>query len=380
MESMQISVTMMDQLNSGSGQTMEVWAAVVQDCPRGLLPASALVLEQIAALATAEKTAPECTTPRPPAPLPDRSVQLAPYLSPGVVLAESPAVLGPGRALVLVWDISQNLMDIHGNEDWKARGFVVNRPFPHTVAEVTRRTDLGRLGGVTLFHGGSVGSGSKQGEAPSLFVLHRQADIEGAAPVMIDENGAGVPGGLYIGGSLAEINARLESEVNQPADFKVILGSHELALAKSGESGDLGFVDPNDDSNWVMVHGPGSDDAAMLPPQFDTTGLFRDGKGLGPEDVVEGYNHARFWHQNLAWSQLMRALSRDAEAAARYQDLAAVSDLHPAAAVVVAGSFPLSLRVVDFDGADSCAEGGGDWSAGPAQPAEIEVQATVKNA
>ncbi len=269
----------------------------------------------------------------------DGEVLEAPTLSPGVLLAEHPAVSGPGRALVLVYDISKNLREVHGDEDWVVRGYVVNRPFPRTVEEVTagaggKGAIPGPFGKLALFHGGMAGDGR-------LSVLHRHAGIEGAAPINED---AGCP--LYVGGRADAIADAIANGRAQPSDFKVITGAWESRLAVGGttKNPQTGQEEPDLDwpegPLWLMATGEGAWQLAMLPPLFDRQGKFADGKGLGVDDNVEGYNFARFWHQNAAWSHAVRGIGRsaaaeaeaagDPDAARKAREVESWADLHAA--------------------------------------------------
>jgi hypothetical protein len=268
------------------------------------------------------------------------AVAEAPALSPGAVLAQHPAVPSPGRALVVVYDVSQNVRDIHGDEDWVVRGYVVNRPFPKTVADVAGgkaaggAAGLGAFGSLPAFHGGMDGDGG-------LGVLHTRADIEGAVPINAE---AGCP--LYVGGRLDAINAALASGAAAPGDFKVVSGGWEARLVVTGTSVNpaTGVVEPDlawpDAPLWLMATGPGAWAAAMLPPQFATAGRWAGGAGLDDRAAVDGYNYGRFWHQNAAWAHVIdrlgasmeaaAAAAGDADGAARGREVASWARLHAA--------------------------------------------------
>jgi len=350
----------------------------------GLLPlyTAVAILQHVMAAAEAELARPQAATPQLPESLSAalRPLQASAALRPHCLMLEHPSVLGPGRAALLVYDISKNVREIHGNEDWTVRAYSVNRPFPNTVAAVTGRTDLGAFGDLSLFHGGP--------DHENLSVIHRHGDIPGAQAIDPEAADADASTALYIGGDVAAINARLKAGTVQPADFKVVMGATTFKLssgasARFGDSAgpsaaaaanptDAAATDalalPDDDA-WWLAEGPGVVDYALLPAQFDTTGLFRDGRGLGAQDAIEGYNHARFWHQNAAWSAALRSvadsLSRanatasnagDAQAsgAAAYEGsahagwpqlLRACADLHPAVTHGVARRFPMQIQV-----------------------------------
>lgn len=255
----------------------------------------------------------------------------APVLTPGVLMVDHPAVVRPGRTLALVYDISRNLPELHGNEKWMVRSYVVNRPYPHTVEAVTKMQGLGAFGKLPLFHGGMEGD--------QLSVIHRISTLEGSTP--IDEAGT-----IFAGGNVAAINILLGNGKAKPDDFKVILGHSELQLV--GGDDDLSLEDPN---RWIFAGGAGAHEVAMLPPQFDTTGQFRDGKGLGVNETIEGYNYGRFWHQNAAWSHVARRmgqwLQRDGaseEERAKGAEWESFADLHPAVVHILSAAGPLVLQ------------------------------------
>lgn len=252
------------------------------------------------------------------------AINEASALSPGCLLVEHASVLSPGRTVALVYDISKNVADIHGNEKWMVRSFVVNRPFPASVATMLKRKDLGEFGSLTLFHGGS----SNQ----NLAIIHCHKYIEGAAAV--DESDT-----LFVGGNIASINAALAAGTASPTDFKVVLGAQELGLAGADDALAL----PEDDRYWTCG-GPGCKDIALLPPQFDTVGRFRDGIGLGLEERVEGYNHGRYWHQNLAWAASVAGMAATRQPPVpQSKDM---STLHPAVLLAVARALPVNVQTV----------------------------------
>jgi hypothetical protein len=247
-------------------------------------------------------------------------------LSPGVLLIEHPTGARPVSsgnghcALVLVYDISRNINELHNNEDWTVRGYVINRPFPKSVAEILypqggkEAESLGSFGRLEIYHGGM-----DEYSEGRISILHRFGELEGSAPINED---AGCP--LYIGGSVIAINNLLDSGKALPSDFKVLLGawSSKLQVDKQverkrqdDETGNK--ISPVEDElswpespGWLQAQGNGVYEISMLPAQFDTTGNFRDGTGLGISDKVEGYNFGRFIHQNAAWTYCVRQLGQ----------------------------------------------------------------------
>jgi hypothetical protein len=355
----------------------------------GLLPlyTAVAILQHVMAAAEVELTRPQAATPLLPESLSAslRPLEASAALRPHCLMLEHPSVLGPGRAALLVYDISKNVREIHGNEDWTVRAYSVNRPFPNTVAAVTGRADLGAFGDLSLFHGGP--------DHENLSVIHRHGDIPGAQAIDPEAADADASTALYIGGDVAAINARLKAGTVQPADFKVVMGATTFKLssgasarfgdsagpstaaaAAAGSADAVGSADsaatdalalPDDDA-WWLAEGPGVVDYALLPAQFDTTGLFRDGRGLGSQDAIEGYNHARFWHQNAVWSAALGSVADSlvsanaasggagggqdsgAEGSADPgwpQLLRKCAELHPAVTHGVARRFPMQIQV-----------------------------------
>jgi hypothetical protein len=199
-------------------------------------------------------------------------------VAPGVVLAEHPSVVGPGRALHLVWDISRNVAQVHGNEDWTMRSYCINRPVHATVAAFTRREDLGALGALPLFYGGRSDT--------HLAIVHSFPDVPGAAPIN-DESGCP----LHIGGDLSAINARLPTAA--PDAVKVVLGSTQTPLSVAPD-GDISIPD---DDRWLTVGGAAAWDVAMLPPASPP-------QALSPSSPA-----ALMWHQHVAWAAAAHALA-----------------------------------------------------------------------
>jgi len=327
-------------------------------------------------------------------------VREAPSLAPGVILVEHPTGSSSGGAgaghcaVVVVYDVSRNVRELHGDEAWTVRGYVVNRPFPRSVADVLGPRGgaggadagaLGAFGRLTLFHGGMDVAAEGR-----LSVLHRFGELEGAAPVNEE---AGCP--LFVGGSVPAINALLDSGRARPEDFKVLLGGWSSPLAVTaplppplggsggggGGGGGAGEAEGElswpDAPAWLLGEGEGAAELAMLPAQFDTQGRFRDGAGLAAEGpAVEGYNYARFWHQNAAWARAVRGIGGSARAAAeaagdeagaaRGAEIEAWARLH--AAVVgyarAVGRESVPARFAELFAAEAGEQGGGGGGGG----------------
>ena len=288
-------------------------------------------LVYVADLAAQLAQAEEHTVPAVPS-LDGLSLHEAEALSPGCMLIEHPSATKPGRSLIYVYDISQNVQEIHGNEEWMVRGYVVNRPFPSSVSSITRMQGLGPFGDFTMFHGG--------GDDERLAVLHTHGDIEGAAAV--DDSDTS----LYVGGSVEAMNAKLGAGTAKAGDFKPFVGCVQLPLVKD-EDGGLALKEAD---RYAFVSGSAVRALALQPALFDTVGKFRDGHGLGMNDVVKGYNYARFWHQNATWAAAMRMLAHGmdpGQAEPSWGEIRAWAGLHSAITHIVQAALPLPYRRYD---------------------------------
>jgi hypothetical protein len=95
-----------------------------------------------------------------PSTLPELTGNLRPTLSidNGSLLLEHIAVGGtssPGAAVVALYDMDQHHLESDGDSNFVVRGMVVNRPFPFQVKEVFPALELGPLGDLPLFQGGT---------------------------------------------------------------------------------------------------------------------------------------------------------------------------------------------------------------------------------
>lgn len=213
---------------------------------------------------------------------------------------------------MFIWDVLRDLAprseaSVGNDEDvgvapWIMRGFVVNRPFPASVATVSKLGNLGLLGNLTLFHGGLEGDGC-------LSVLHTWPDVDGSVPVNESET-------LFLGGDLSSLNTHLaEGGPDASTRIRVFMGYTQMPLvenpsaptaqvAHSVTPPDLGLEDPD---GFFFASGPGVHDLLFAQPLFDTDGFHRSGAGLGLHERVEGYNHARFWRECITSTCFHRA-------------------------------------------------------------------------
>jgi hypothetical protein len=272
------------------------------------------------------------------------ALEEAGVVRPGSLLVEEPGATRPGRSLVYLYDVSRADPE-SGAAGWAARGFAVNRPFPASVASVTGLKGLGRLGEETLFHGGMDGNGR-------LSVVHAFSDVPGAVAVNDDDD-------VYLGGNLDAINARLlaagSGHESARPKVRVFSGTTELPLLESSVPvlgaqseipalPELELVDPD---RWAFTGGSAVQQFLFCSPLFDTEGVFRDGHGLKARDQVVGYNHARFWHQNIAWKAAVKLLaesltsSQTPMSAFTRAALGDAAELHPATVHYAEATLPL---------------------------------------
>lgn len=245
-------------------------------------------------------------------------------IRPGTLLLDHPSVLNPGRGAVLIYDISKNVHEIHGNEDWVLRGYSINRPLPMTVHELLGTSGLGHFGELRVFLGGNTGD--------ELSILHRFPDIPGAVAIDgYEEEGAeggsadgddtggqdiaNASCGLYIGGSVEAVNQYIEQGRAAPEDFRVFTGRVEIPLRVT-ENDDLEIPDSE---TYIVASGPGLADVSLLPP-MEMNVTDSDESDDDNRDVITvqhnrgqgmlGYDHQKFWHQNSVWSFVMRCVGK----------------------------------------------------------------------
>lgn len=264
-------------------------------------------------------------------------------IRPGTLMLDHPSILHPGRGAMLIYDISKNVHEIHGNEDWVLRGYNINRPLPVTVRELLHSNELGHFGDLPVFLGGNMGD--------ELSILHRFPDIQGAFPIdgpadevsggdavaqsneeMEHEEGATIdvseaPCGLFIGGNVEAINQYIEQGRAAPEDFRVFTGRVEIPLQVT-ESEDLEI--PNAET-YIVASGPGIADVSLLPiMEMNVTDSEETDNDYGDVIMVNkeqnqgmlGYDHRKFWHQNSVWSFVMRCVGQTLSNAEQNDDIA----------------------------------------------------------
>jgi Uncharacterized ACR, COG1678 len=245
-------------------------------------------------------------------------------LSPGVLAAEHPSIIGPGRGLYFVYDISQNISDLHGNENWMVRTYCINRPFPKCVEDVTKITNLGAFGKLPLFYGG-------QNDSDKLSVIHKHKFIEGAAPV--DDGDSG----LFVGGSVEHINKLLDDGVVQSGDFKVILGNSQWELEKQDDGG-LYLPSSN---NYLLLSGDSIKDCVLQVPLLEKLDEVKNNE-------VKGYNYNKFWHQNLTWKAVIEAFMKSIkDSSGNENEISQMAELHVAIPHYIASGLPLTYKAHD---------------------------------
>ncbi len=286
-------------------------------------------------------------------------------IAPGCLIlsnaCDEPAGGSPGRDVLLVLDVvppgsrERTLGDDARGElvardaepgDVDVWVLGVHRPMPTSVRDALGQ-DLGPLSDCYAFWGGSDDGG--------FFVLHpfagltngEQLTLPPAPPSSATEEGHGDGGGaeddvdkagprrafahgertpyLFAGAKLDEVAQLLESGAAVLEDFKVVVGARRLRFRASSNSfeglpGALvvsGSAVPS-----LVLLSPMLE--AVLPPEPSTE---EEKKQLEQQLTVlavataEEYDHDRFFHQDLIWTQAMRMLGGEAED---------IADLHPA--------------------------------------------------
>jgi hypothetical protein len=261
---------------------------------------------------------------------------------PGALLLEHPAVLHPGRGVLLITDIARRVRGDDGGGDggsdsgeedrWELRALTLNRPLPQTVGGAFPRLagSLGSLAALPLFFGGPAG-----GDA--LYVLHRFPGVPGAVPVdgpppeagSAEAAAAAAPGGarcgLFLGGDAEALAQRVAR--GGAADVRVCVGHVEVPL-RAGEGGALALPGAE---RLLVAAGTGAAAQALCAPLAPPP----RGGGARASGPAGGYDVARYWHQNAAWERALAQLGAHAELehAERGRELAAFAAEEAHAAV-----------------------------------------------
>lgn len=235
-------------------------------------------------------------------------------IRPGALLLEHPAVLHPGRGVLLITDIARRVPGDGGGAGvaegveapWELRALTLNRPLPHTVGGAFPHLarSLGPLAALPLFFGGPSG-----GDA--LYVLHRFAGVPGAVPVdgpppepgTAEAAAAGAPSGarcgLFLGGDAAALGERVAR--GGAADVRVCVGHVQLPLRE--ETGG-GLALPGAE-RLLIAAGSGVGAQALCAPLQPPPPPTAAARG--------GYDEARYWHQNAAWARAVAQLGAHVE-------------------------------------------------------------------
>ena len=226
-----------------------------------------------------------------PAEIPQLGFTLTDEATVGTMLLDHPAVAFPSRGVHLVYDVSQNIKDISGNEDWKIRSFCINRPFPCKVRDAIPEAaeQLQELADCVLFQGGT--------STQQLSLLHPFPDIPGSQQI---HNTA-----IFAGGQLDEALKLLRSGKAHHDDFKVLLGSTEWDVDEEEM-----YMKDTDKVFFLKGDLESTSTVAMLPAIFDRTAF---GVDVIKDDLQneEGYDHQRFYHQNMVWAAVARSLESE---------------------------------------------------------------------
>ena len=234
-------------------------------------------------------------------------------LTPGILMATHPSIIAPGHSVAYIYDISKNVQEIHKNEDWMLRTYVINRPLYATVGEMFKRTDLGSFGDLQLFFGGRSSS--------NLAVMHRVPGIEGAAAVDESET-------LFIGGNIQAINDALDKGTASPDDFKVVLGSHDIKLVGDDDNS-LAMSD--EDDQYLLVQGEDVPNITLLPVHTPT-----QTDATSPTSII--------YHQDEVWRQCLHRYEIGGVAKAADASLGGFQALAARLPVSIALPFSLAVR------------------------------------
>ena len=228
----------------------------------------------------------------------------------GSLLIDHPAAEFPGHAIHVVYDIDQHVEEADGDNALEVRALCINRPLPHRVKDAFPDMDLGSLGDLHLWYGG--------GRSSELYALHCFPDLKDAVEVHSS--------GLYIGGSLTELQERIADGRADVGDIKILAGYESW----KGEPG----AQPAGMETLVPAIGSAVSAMALMPavvPEPEALAAISTSEQQAESMASEQnpaksdvqthlYEHEKFWHQNVTWSAAMTLLGDE------WADMAAV---HP---------------------------------------------------
>ena len=127
---------------------------------------------------------------------------------------------------------------------------------------------------------------------------------------------------MCVGGNIVHANQMIEAGTATPEDFKFIMGCEEWEA-------DLTSHTFPGMERFIFVSGALVTDVALLPAMFGDDSSTEEGGDSDPAAAAlqqradakrkaragsdntgdgEGYDHLRFFHQNVVWSEVVRAL------------------------------------------------------------------------
>ncbi len=291
-----------------------------------------------------------------PSVLPELSGELRPTLSidNGTLLLEHVAAGGatsPGAAVVAIYDVDQHHPESDGDSNFVVRGMVVNRPFPFQVKEVFPNLELGPLGDLPLWQGGT--------HDEALYIMHRVPGVKNAVEIHRD--------GLWIGGDMEALAEKLSSGEAMPEDFKILLGCTmwEAPSEEEASQAMLGTFSP--------ATGSAAPSVALMPPvpiqgeyaEAVEAAIAAAEAGAPQEGAEGGYEHEKFWHQNAVWAACMHMMGGE---------FARIGGVHPVVAQVLGGVLadPEEYAVAGV-GAAAAEEDATSAQPAPSAPLEPEI-------
>ena len=232
----------------------------------------------------------------------------------GTAILSNPAETMPGRSVDLVFKMEPLRRAGDGAKEPSAvtvSTVAVHRPFPFTVGELLG-IEMGPLTNNYVFHGGR--------DDDEIYMLHAFPDV-GHATVLTDN-------GLCLGAQIEQVATLIESGEASPTDFKIIMGSSRLEF-------DVQHGSFSGMPGAVLVAGEALRDLATVPAMVEAP-------GVDEASPWSAYDHNRFFHQNVLWSDAIRRLGGE---------WTMLADLHPAIVETVQ-----SMLLADDDDEDGTLE------------------------